>query len=117
MHPLTALEGHVFEIQYSPNCPSRYLIRVLRRGFPRLDGLHYFKTKDKCCFGETLEAAVAKAVAFFEEEKKRKVTPEFLRLWTDPRSGNELFEPQPTWHERVAEQFGPSLTHTETHPT
>ena len=63
MNPLDRLADRTYAMQHSPNCPSPYLIRVIGQGKYRLDLEYYDTTKDRLCFGVTLEEAVQKAIA------------------------------------------------------
>jgi hypothetical protein len=46
------LLAYTFQIEYSPNCPSKFLMRTCKVGF--LDQLHHSKSKDRITFGNTL---------------------------------------------------------------
>lgn len=61
-----------FHVQYSPNCPKQWLVRLIRRGQAKLDGLPYFgsppPTNDACGFGNSLEEAAENARQIVEAE-------------------------------------------------
>lgn len=69
----------VYQVEYSPNCPARYLVRVVTPGTGGLDKLHPSETKDTFAYGETEEEAAAKVLqtlerirAFQKGERKLK---------------------------------------------
>lgn len=52
-------------IQYSPNCPSPYLVRIVGKGAAALDNrlnIGNTPTTDCCGYGKTLERAARQAI-------------------------------------------------------
>jgi hypothetical protein len=56
------LERETFAVQYNPNCPSRYLVRLIGSGFGSLDMKHHLDgTRDAVGYGSTLSKAAENA--------------------------------------------------------
>ena len=62
------MEKVTFRVEYNPNCPSKYLIRMSGKGRGRIDGLSYYgiggnaPTKDSLTFGSTFARAACIAL-------------------------------------------------------
>lgn len=59
--PVEILES-THRLEYNPNCPSRYLVRLIRKGSGYLDGLPEDQTKDVLGYGQTYNEAATKAL-------------------------------------------------------
>lgn len=62
------LEKHTFAVQYNPNCPSPYLVRLCGVGAGGIDNRGYHETKDACGYGKTLEEAAERAIMVKENQ-------------------------------------------------
>ena len=68
MRVMQELKKQTFAVQYNPNCPRPYLVRLIPKGFGKLDmrfygafGIHG-STNDVLGFGNTLRQAAEKAL-------------------------------------------------------
>ena len=86
-----------FEIQYNPNCASKFLVRLVRPGRGRIDRLPYSGhettelTKDILGFGETLEEASREAGEAFRKVLKEQLVKD-VRLCD--RCHQSAYEPE-----------------------
>ena len=65
MNILKELSKMTYVVEHSPNCPKRFLVRLVGNGQATIDKKPYFRseTKDILGFGRTLREAAKKALA------------------------------------------------------
>jgi hypothetical protein len=62
MDILSQLNELIYWIQYNPNCPMSFLVRLVGKGQNHIDGKYYDQTKDILGFGRTLDEAAQNAL-------------------------------------------------------
>jgi hypothetical protein len=61
------LAEHTYAVQYSPNCPSPFLVRLVGKFAGKLDYDLSTETKDILGYGQTFEGAATEALAKYQE--------------------------------------------------
>ena len=56
------LEEYTFRVEYSPNCPKPYLIRLVGPGAGGIDGLPVGQTRDIFAYGMTFDEVVVEVL-------------------------------------------------------
>lgn len=71
MPVMKELEKVTYVIEYSPNCPMKYLVRLVAPGTGCIDKLPPDLTRDALGYGRTLEEAAMEAFRKVEDLKKK----------------------------------------------
>jgi hypothetical protein len=67
------LKGRTYVLEYSPNCPSPYMVRLVGREMERIDKLPVWESRDAIGYGQSFrEAATAALKAQAEQNAQKK---------------------------------------------